>query len=63
MKMEQSHSVQPMLLANPSSLALQIRQQNEALTNSEVAEKHAEYLNQLDSDLIKAVKTNNYGVQ
>ena len=48
MQMEQSQSVQPMLVANPSALALTIRQQNDDLSQSEVAQKHAEYLNQLD---------------
>ena len=51
-----------MLLANPSALALTIRQQNENFNQSEVAQKHSEYLNQLDADLLQSIKNGNYGI-
>ena len=51
-----------MLLANPSALASTIRQQNENFNQSEVAQKHSEYLNQLDADLLQSIKNGNYGI-
>ena len=52
-----------MLIANPSSLALTIRQQNEGFSSSEVSQKHQEYLSQIESQTINDIKNTDYGVQ